>query len=453
MVRLPLREEGVNRADEPLRREIGFFGSAFLSFNGVIGASIFALPATLYADFGAFSPWLFPLFGLLVLLVAIPFSKVAAHFPVSGGPVAYGATFGSLASFQLGWIYYVARMTALAANANVFVTYLAAFWPPLAAGVPRALAIAALIALLTFVNIAGVKRAIRLLDALTLLKAAPLLIMAAAGLAMAAGSIELPAALPKLGEVELAALLVLYAFVGFENSVVPAGETKDAGRTIPRALIATILATAFLYFIVQLAYVGVMAPGEGGDAPLVAFGGEVAGPAGAAILTAAALFSLGGNLSANMTATPRATYALARDGLLPGWFGRVSERFSTPANSILFLGLLSALLAISSSFVWLAVASTLARLIVYSASIAALPRLRRREGPAMSAGLWLLMAAAFAICLWAALQSEWPSWRMLLVLVAIGGLLYMIARRVQAKARSAATVSSIQPPPSTRSPS
>src|SRR5918998_2820901 len=123
--------------DEPLRRDIGFVGSAFLSFNGVIGASIFALPATLYADFGAFSPWLFPVFALLVLVVAAPFAKVTSYFPMSGGPVAYGATFGPFASFQLGWLYYVARLTALAANANVFVTYLAAFWPALEEGVGR----------------------------------------------------------------------------------------------------------------------------------------------------------------------------------------------------------------------------------------------------------------------------------------------------------------------------
>ncbi|HEY0445646.1 MAG TPA: APC family permease [Allosphingosinicella sp.] len=441
--------------DEPLRRDIGFFGSAFLSFNGVIGASIFALPASLYAQFGLFSPWLFPLFGLLVLVVALPFARVAAHFPMSGGPVAYGAVFGPLASFQLGWIYYVARATALAANANVFVTYCAAFWPPLAEGIARALALAALIGLLALVNIVGVRRAIRLLDALTLLKAAPLIAMAIAGLVMAAGSIELPAAPPPIGEVEVAALLVLYAFVGFENSVVPAGETADPQRTIPRALLATILATAGLYFIVQLAYVAVMAPGGGGggDAPLVAFGREVAGPAGGIILTAAALFSLGGNLSANMTATPRATYALARERLLPAWFGRVSERFRTPANSILFLALLSGLLAISSSFVWLAVVSTLARLIVYAASIATLPRLRRDSGQGIGPGLWLLIAAAFAICLWAALQSEWTSWRMLLALLAIGAVLYAAARRLQASASSAGTVSSIQPPPSTRPPS
>ena len=95
--------------DAKLRRDIGFFGSAFLSFNGVVGAGIFALPGSLYDKFGDFSPWLFPLFGLLVLIVALPFARVAAHHPVSGGPVVYAAAFGSAASFQAGWIYYVAR--------------------------------------------------------------------------------------------------------------------------------------------------------------------------------------------------------------------------------------------------------------------------------------------------------------------------------------------------------
>src|SRR3712207_3936000 len=81
--------------DEPgLRREIGFFGSAFLSFNGVVGAGIFALPGKLYDKFGAFSPFLFPLFGLLVLLVALPFARAAGHHRLSGGPVVYAAVFG-----------------------------------------------------------------------------------------------------------------------------------------------------------------------------------------------------------------------------------------------------------------------------------------------------------------------------------------------------------------------
>ena len=90
------------------------------------------MPAALYTQFGDFSPWLFPLFGLLVLVVALPFARVAAHHPLSGGPVVYAAAFGPAASFQAGWIYYVARATALAANAKVLITYLATLWAPLA---------------------------------------------------------------------------------------------------------------------------------------------------------------------------------------------------------------------------------------------------------------------------------------------------------------------------------
>ena len=272
----------------------------------------------------------------------------------------------------------------------------------------------------------------RLLDALTLLKATPLIVMAIVGLVAAGASIEAPAALPPLSEIEVAALLVLYAFVGFETSVVPAGETRDPGRTIPRALIATILATAALYFLVQLSYVAVMAPGEGGDAPLVAFGEKLAGPAGGLLLTAAAVFSLMGNINGGITSASRATYALGRDGLLPGWFGRVSPRFATPANSVLFMGLLIALLAITGSFVWLAVVSTLARLIVYSLGISALGKLEKRTG-AGALVLYAMMAAGLAVCLWAAFQSEWASWRMLLILIAAGTILYLAARFARAK--------------------
>ncbi len=428
--------------DEPLRRDIGFFGSAVLSFNGVVGGGIFALPAILYAQFGAFSPFLFPLFGVLVLLVAFPFSRVAAHHPLSGGPVVYAAAFGPAAAFQVGWLYYVARITALAANATLLVTYLASWAPALATGIPRGIVIVAIAALLTYINIVGVKRAVRVLDALTILKAAPLILVAILGLAMT-GAIEPPGPLPTLSELETAALLILFAFVGFENSVVAAGETADPRRTVPRALLTTVICTAILYFVVQLSYVAVMDP-VASKTPMVDFGRALMGPAGAVLLTAAAVFSLLGNISGGMTGTTRATYAMGRDGLLPAWFGRVSERYATPANSIAFMGVLIALLALSGSFAWLAVVSTLARMFVYSISIASLAK-----GERPSPLHWLLMAAGVAVCIWAAAQSAWPSWRMLLILVVVGSALYAAARVAARKG----TVSSIQPPPSTRDPS
>jgi APA family basic amino acid/polyamine antiporter len=446
--------------DEPLRRDIGLVGSAFLSFNGMVGAGIFALPGTLYERFGTFSPFLFPLFGLLVLVVALPFARVAARHPVSGGPVVYASAFGPAAAFQAGWIYYVARATALAANMTVLVTYLAALWPALGGGVARAAIIVGVSTLLAAVNVVGVKRAMRLIDGLTLLKAAPLLFVALLGLVLAGRAVEAPSGLPVFSDLEAAALLIFYAFIGFENSVTPAGETADPQRTIPRALIATICATAALYFLVQLSYVAVMEPGEGGEAPMVAFGTALMGPAGGLLLTAAAVFSLLGNIGGGLTGTSRTSYAMGRDGLLPAWFGRVSARYSTPANSVAFMAALIALLALSGSFVWLAVVSTLARMFVYSISIASLAvvpaqagtpgggRLRRFSlaGAPAFAGA----TAAIAVCVWAAAQSSWESWRMLLILAAAGTALYAAARVAAARTGK---VSSIQPPPSTREPS
>ena len=419
----------VGEQPKPLRREIGFFGSAFLSFNGIVGAGIFALPAMLHLQFGAFSPWLFPIFGLLILLIALPFARLAALHPQSGGPVAYTHAFGPIVSFQTGWLYYLARSAALAANANVFATYAAALSPPLGTGLGRAATILVLVGSLTWINVIGVRRAIRALDALTLLKATPLVVFALWGLAEAAGSLPAPGPLPELGAFEAAALVILYAFIGFENSTVPAEETSDARRTIPRALIGTVAATAALYFLIQLAYVAVMPAGAQPEAPLAAFAETLAGPVGALILTATVLASVAGNMSGAITATPRVTFALAEQGSMPAWFGRISRRYGTPANSVLFMGLAVALLALSGSFVWLAVLSTLARLAVYGFSIASLARTDRR-----GAATWTMIVPGLLVCLWAAAQSGWQSWLGLAVAVVAGLILYVLARRQAGRA-------------------
>ena len=131
------------------------------------------------------------------------------------------------------------------------------------------------------------------------------------------------------------------------------------------------------------------------------------------------------------------TFALAREGALPAWFAHVSERFRTPDNSIVFLGALACLLAVTGSFVWLAVASTLARLLVYIASIAALPKIRRLAGvgPATGAGAILarygVPAIALGVCIFAIAQSTFESWRLLFVLVALGGVLYLAEPAIQ----------------------
>lgn len=439
--------------NEPgLKRDIGPIGSSLLSFNGIVGAGIFALPATLHLQFGAFSPWLFPIFGLLILVIALPFARLAAVHCTTGGPVAYCACFGPAASFQIGWIYYVARVTSFAANANVFAAYSAALWPPLGSPAGRATMILAVVGLVTWVNAIGVRRAIRALDIISLLKALPLVLLGIGGL-IAAGGAPAPTALPEFGALEAAALLTLYAFIGFENSVVPAGETNHPERTIPRALVATIVATAALYFVIQLAYVSVMPEGASPEAPLAALAEALIGPAGVILLSLTAMASVGGNFLGSMTSTPRVTFALAENQVLPAWFGRISPRWHTPVNSVLFMGAAGAVLALSGSFVWLAVVSTLARMFVYAASIAAVPAAERAAGRRSGLAVALLMAGGILVCLWVAAQSEARSWLMLAGLVAVGLLLYAIAARGRSSSRAADEVSAIVPPPSSRDPS
>jgi amino acid transporter len=438
-------------SDARLERKIGLAGAILLSFNGAVGAGIFALPATLAADFGSFAPWLFPSVALLSLLIVIPFARSVAAFPESGGPATYGRVFGRAAGFELGWVYYVARVAAFAANANVLISYLGRWWPALADGPGRAAILIAVTLALAAANVAGTKRALALLGGFTLLKALPLLLFAVAALAMFA-PLPAPGPAPPLNEFEAGALIVFYAFVGFENVVVPAGETRRPSATLPRAILITIGSTALLYFLVQLAFVTAF-PNGGPDteAPLIDLGALVAGPAGAALLTLAAIFSLAGNLHGNMTATPRVTYAMGERGDLPRWFARVNARFATPANSILFMAAVAAALALTGSFVWLAAVSVLARLFVYAATIAALPKAPER--PRITAAHWITGAIGIALCGYAALQADAKAWWTLAALAIAGLVLYALAARASGSSSSAVPVSAIQPPPSTRDPS
>jgi amino acid transporter len=416
-----------------LERRIGLGGSILLSFNGAVGAAIFALPATLAGDFGSFSPWLFPLVALGAMLVIWPFARSVAAFPESGGPATYGRVFGRLAGFELGWIYYVARAAAFAANANVLIAYLGRWLPGIEGSIARASALIAVSVGLAIANIVGVRRALQLLAGLTLLKALPLIVAAVAALILF-GPIPLPGAPPPFTQFETGALLVFYAFVGFENLVVPAGETKQPATTLPRAIMLSIAGTTLLYFLVQLAFVTVFPSGGADpDAPLVDLGTRLVGPPGAAILTLTAIASLAGNLHGIMTAVPRVTSAMGGRGDLPRWFGKVTERFGTPANSIGFLALFTAILAVSGSFVWLAIVSTLARMFVYAVTIASLPRAPERAR--IGAWHWVSGAIGIAVCGWAAAQADARAWLTLGALAGAGLLLYMLAWAASGKSR------------------
>lgn len=414
-----------------LRRGIGPVGAALIAFNGIVGAGIFMLPGLVHREFGAFGPWLYPLFGLAMLVMVLPLAAAAARFDISGGPVAYvGTAFGPFAGFQAGWLFTLAKLTALAANANVFAAYFTGLFPSLDAAIATPVAITLLVGALVAVNLVGVRQSVRFLGAVSLLKLVPLLLLVLVALWLFAAHLPAPGPFPPLSRMEGSALILLYAFVGFENVLVPAGETRDAKRTIPRALVLTLMLTTAFYMLIQFGFLAADPPASA-EAPMMAFGESVMGPAGMLLVAFAALASLAGNLHGNLLSSPRLLLAMSDRGVLPAWFGRVNARFQTPANAILAFGGIALLMALTGSFVWLAVLGTIARLFLFLLVYAALPKLRADAGERAlpSLGPLLILLAATALSLWAIAQTERDAWVMLAGTTLVGSLLFGLARR------------------------
>ncbi len=425
--------------DEPLVRRLTVFGIWLLAVNGMIGAGIFGVGAEAARLAGNFSPWMFLLCGALMLPVIASFGEAARHFDGTGGPLLYAETaFGKFVGFQTGWTFYVARATAFAANINLLISAIAFFWIGADEGATRATLLILICAGLTWVNVVGTGQAIRTVGVLTALKFAPLFALIVFGLpAITTEVFVAPAAqLPPAADFGAALVLLVYAYVGFESAVVPAGETRNPSRDMPRALMATLLVVSIVYFFIQAVSVSVLPNLAQSERPLVEAGSVLLGGAGAMLITAGVIASVGGNVAGAMFSTPRMTYALARDGQLPSLFGWVHPRYRTPAASVLIFGGLVLVLALTGSFVWLASISVLTRLLMYLVCIGAIPALRRGAGqikplPAAPATGYLMPVLAAVVCIGLVTQVSYNAVVVAAIFIAAGTVLYLINHLVR----------------------
>lgn len=420
--------------ESALSRVIGKLGYSAISINGVIGAGIFGLPAVAAARVGAFSPWVFLVAGLLIFTVVLSFARAASMVRETGGVVVYATkAFGPFFGFQAGWLGYLSRVASVAANTNLLVTYASWFWAPLDVDPGRAIAVSLVIGGLTWLNVVGVKNSIGMLYVFTALKLLPLSLLILFGL----GHIDLQmlagAEIPEVGSWGETILVVLYAYVGFEGTVVTAGEGRSPRRDMPRALIDTIIFIGVIYVLVQVVSISVLpdlasSPTALADVANVLFGGI-----GATILTMGAIFSIGGNTMSSIISAPRMMFALARDGSMPASLARVHEQHHTPHVSILLYGALSLALALSGSFIWLAVMSTLVRLLTYIMCIVAIPFLEKSEEAIEDQftlpGGYLIPAIALLLCIWLITHATTEAWLTIGGFTALGTLMYLWSTR------------------------
>ncbi len=408
---------------------IGKIGLTAIAINGLIGAGIFALPGKANELYGMLSPWLFVLCAILMLPIVLSFGKLASQHSQTGGPITYAShSFGPWVGFQTGWLLYLGRLTALAANGHALVLYLSLHLPILQTEWASKIAVCVLIGVLFLLNWLGIKRAMGAMYLITALKLLPLLLLVLLGQAHLSG--DLVAALPSAFEVDIptAMLLLIYAYLGFEGALVPSEEAKAPKQDLPKALVSTLLVSAVLYFFIQAVVVSTpLTEAVSSDVPLVAtleqLFSEQGWPFAAIIMTLAAVVSIFGNLMALMLAAPRMTYAMAQNYTLPSWFGKLDKRFKTPHTSLIALALGGMVLAVTGTFVWLAIMSSVARLAGYLVCMLALIKDESTLYWRVIAGLGAL------VCVWLLAQATLSAYLMAFAFILLGSGLYWFSKR------------------------
>ena len=375
--------------------------------------------------------------GLLMLAVILCFAELSSYFKNTGGPILYARTvFGQFVGFQTGWAFYVARLTAYAANLNLLIATLGYFNEDLATGASRIVLIFAVSTFLEWINIIGTKRAMSSVGILTVLKFLPLLLLIGFGLSEINTDIlpTMQSTLPDYANVGTAALLVIYAFVGWEAAVIPAGETKNPSKTIPIALLLALLTVTFLYVLIQYVSLSAVPDLANSARPLVEAADNLMGPAGAILLTLGIIVSVGGNIASNVLTTPRITYAMAREENLPAWFGDVNEKYRTHQNSIIFFCVVVFLLSVYGSFVILAALSALTRILIFLLCVFCIPWVRKNlasENSFQLPGGLLIPIIAVVVCLWLFSAVSLSSWIPAILFLGIGTALYFVMQRIK----------------------
>ena len=418
---------------EGLVRGIRRWDLVAVAINAIIGAGIFGLPSRVYALVGPYSLLAFVVCAIVVALVILCFAEVGSRFDETGGPYLYAReAFGSAVGFEVGWLMWLARLTAFAANCNLLVDYLGFFWAPATADFWREAIIVVVVAALAAVNVIGVRNATRVTNIFTVGKLIPIILFIGAGLFFINAQNYAHAARPSYGAFSSSVLMLIYAFSGFEMAAIPAGEVRDPRRNLPLALLTAIGVVALLYISIQIICIGTLPGLATSQKPLADASDVFLGRAGGAIISAGVVVSIIGNLNVIVLAGSRLPFAMSERGELPRIVSATHKRFRTPHVSILITSVVVLGLTLGSTFSKQVNLSVIARLLSYGVTCAALLVFRRKQRarPAMfkaPAGV-VVAIAALVLAAWLLSNISLRDARDSAIAAGVGLLIYLAYR-------------------------
>lgn len=366
-----------------LKRSISLPHLVFYGLGTMIGGGIYALTGEVAGIAGMHAPLAFTAAALLALLTAFSYAELASRHPVSAGEVRYVERAFNMPwlSRGIGWLVVVIGITSSAALTNATAGFLQDF-----VALPRQPLAAALVLGLGAVAVWGIRQSVWLVTLITVVEVGGLVLVIAA----TSGSFaDLPARLPEIVAVGAdgaawaglfaGAFLAFYAFIGFEDMVNVAEETKNARVALPVAILICIAGVCVLYILVSLAAVLTMAPADLAQerTPLAALvRGTPWLPAW--VLGVISMLATVNGIMVQLVMASRVLYGMARDSLAPGHLGVVSPRTRTPVNATLWATGAILVLALLFPVATLAKFTSAVILIIFVAVNAALIRLKRQ---------------------------------------------------------------------------
>jgi basic amino acid/polyamine antiporter, APA family len=389
-----------DQRDRGLVRALGPWSLAAGIFSMIVGAGIFTTPAALAQALGGWAPLAIVGCALAVGAVAICCAEAGSRIPTSGG--IYGcvaAAYGPLPGFICGMLLVVGDVLACGSVTAALAAIVSARAPPVWAPTLRVIAVLGLLGIVATINLRGVRRGGQFVNAATAVKLMPLLVFVIAGAgAMHPANLTLTAVgSPAIGR---AVLLALFAFMGMESALGVSGEVAPPSRTIPRSLLLAIGGATVLYVAIQMVAQGILGSALGTSTAPLADAMAHINPGLRWVLLAGAALSMFGWLGADILASPRILFAIARDGRLPALWGRLNRNTHTPDWAIVSYVTVAAVLAVTGTFAELAVLSALASTVLYAYVCLAAWRLKRRGTAAAGAPLnfrWLTAAVIVGI--------------------------------------------------------
>ena len=416
-----------------LQRSLSLRDVIALGINGVVGQGIFLLPGAAAFMMGPACLVAIAAAGVLCLLMALCFAEVGSRYPSTGGAYVYAReTFGDFVGFEVGWMTCCVAVIAWAALANGLTEVLGALIPAIKGGwIQPALAVG-VISALTAVNLFGARSGARVVMAFTVAKLIPLALFIVVGFTAIEGAHFAPFAPKGYDQLAETILLVLYAYVGFETLVVPAGEMANPKRAVPMALLWVMGIVMVIYCAVFIVAIGTFSELAGHKNPVAAASKGFLGPVGGTLVAVGIVLSVFGTNSGSALVSPRRFFALAERGDLPKILAWTHPTSGAPIPAIVLTWALASGLTLTGSFKELAVLSVVARFVQYLPTCLAVIILRWREA-SPSDGFRLPLGPTIplltlSLCVWLLANSDVERLKKGGIALLIGVPLYGLSR-------------------------